>query len=275
MADDKKPTFEPLHKGHAIEQAAIFVHMDREIDDAAIADIKKAIGTPAELPKRAELRGITLAIGPTMPTPRPGPGVGGLSFSKIQADGAVETELRAERSAITFRTTLYTGWVNFWSQGRNYFDLLLPRYVDKVKISGVAINYIDKFVLNASRDNHTGSEILRPNSRFLAPHVYDEKDLWHSHTGWFERVDGATKRLFNVNVDFLDEQKDDQQSSSLVITTLLTDLLNQPGFEPFAPASADASAAVNERLGRLHDRCKDVLSGIISEEMCQRIALKG
>lgn len=116
MSDDNnpKPAFEPLHKGHAIEQVAIAFHMDREIDDVEIAAIKKEIGSPAELPRRTDVRGITLAIGPNVPTPRPSqPGAGlGYSFAKINPDGTLETELRAERSAITFYTTLYTGWIN-------------------------------------------------------------------------------------------------------------------------------------------------------------------
>jgi hypothetical protein len=117
--------------------------------------------------------------------------------------------------------------------------------------------------------------MLRPNSRFLCPNIYNAKDLWHSHTGWFERFDAATKRLVNVNVDFVETSTDDDMRRAIVIKTVLTDFLNQTGYERSNPNSAAALGIIEHHLDQLHNFCKEVLSDIIKEEMSTRIALKG
>jgi uncharacterized protein (TIGR04255 family) len=279
MVNEHNPKvgFEPLHKGHAIEQMTIAVQMSREIDDSAIKAIKKAIGAPPELPRRLDLQGITVAFGLNVPTPRPSQSAGniGYSFAKFNDAGTVDTELRAERSAITFLTTRYTAWIHVWPQVRKYFEVLIPHYIPSVEMSGITVSYVDRFIWNDPETRAEPTQMLRPNSIFLCPNIYKANDLWHSHTGWFERIDTATKRLVNVNVDFLETSADDELRRAIVIKTVLTDFLNQPGYERSNPDSAAALGIIEHHLNQLHDFCKEVLSDIIKEEMSIRIALKG
>jgi uncharacterized protein (TIGR04255 family) len=274
MVSEDTTGFDPLHKGHAIEQMTIVIRMNKEIDDSSIAAIKAVMGSPPELPRRTDIRGFTVAIGTNIHAPSStSAGNVGLSFAKFADDGTVHTELRTERSSITYHTTRYTSWENIWSQARKYFASLIPQYLTKVGITGIALVYVDRFIWNGQETPADASKLLRANSVFLCPNVYKVKDLWHSHSGWFDRINPITKRLANVNVDFMEAPPEDRFRRAIVVNTVLTDLFNQPGYDPANPSPEDAIGFVEDHLTQLHDFCKVILSGIISDNMAKRIAL--
>ena len=274
------PNFEPLHEGHAIEQMTLTIQMDRPIDTASISAVRKALGNLPELPRRQDLREVTLALGASVPSPHPSQitSTSGVSFAKINEDGTVETELRLERSGISYHTTHYTSWQIIWPRAFGHIKTVLPLYLSKVSLSGLALVYIDKFVWNGpGLEDADPTQMLRQGSPFLPPHIFKRKDLWHSHTGAFERIDSTTKRLINVNLDFVDQPKDDRTDRTIVITTVLNDLLNQPDYGRLEnqPSLPDFwIRQIDDRLNRLHDDSKNVLAEIISENMSHRIALK-
>lgn len=267
--------FEPLHEAHAIEQVIFLVQIDRLLDDASLATAYSvAEQFQPELPGRVEIQGFALAIGargpsgaiPTGPTP-------GRVFRRTGPDGTVESELRVERDSITFRTSLYTRWSTIWAQARRYFSAVIPIYVAQANISGISLNFVDKFLWIGAAPECRPNLLLRPASIYLSPHVYNVQDLWHSHTGAFLRVSNETKRLLNINVDYLDENRPNGIQRVVAITTLLTDLMNQPGYAPVQIAANVADNLLDTHMRQLHDFGKEVFGNIINDNMCRRIAL--
>ena len=61
----------------------------------------------------------------------------------------------------------------------------------------------------------------------------------------------------------------------VAITTVLTDMLNQPGYSSTEVAKEDVLEFVDERMQKLHAFGKEILSDIVSPEMSKRIALIG
>lgn len=269
------PPFEPLHKAHAIEQVAFGINFEKSIDNDALKAVRDALGELKELPAKAELRSLSIGIGPSGPLPSPqlGSKVGGYSFKRIAPDGTEEAELQLQRNSIAFRTTRYTRWDDVWNQAKVYFNAMLPIYCDKVRIFQLSLNYVDKFVCEADLNDVRVADILQGNSPYLAPRVLLINDLWHSHSGTFSKVNASTKRLINVNVDFITEAMGEKSRATLGITSILTNMFNQPGYEAFEVSAQDAGGIVERQFHELHDLDKEVLSSIISANMAKRIAL--
>lgn len=273
-----KSTFEPVHNAHAIDQVAFGVQFDRQLSDEELKAAKQAIGTPDELPGRMELRGIAMTIGPNAPAMARTPNaVAGHVFTRIRADGAVETELQLQRESLSFRTALYTRWVSVFAQVDKYFSSVLRIYLAHARVTQVTLNYLDKFVCTAPVSECNPAEILQKNSAYLAPRIFDVRDLWHCHTGTFTKLDRQTKQLVTVNVDFITETllPDEKERSAVAITTVLTNLFNQPGYDPLDLAPDAGQRFMAECFQSLHNLDKAVLRGIITPEAARRIALEG
>lgn len=259
--------FEPIHDAHAIEQVALGVGISQALGDAELSAV---LGTAeqfkAELPGVQQLQTITIGALAAAPSPR---GPTGKQFSRMRPDGSAESELRLDRNGIAFRTTAYTRWPAIWEQARKYFEVLLPMYFAGGEIASIALNYVDKFYWDGDLSQMRPDALLRGASPYVCPHVYEATNMWHSYTGAFRQAGAAIKRLVNINLDCIDEPQPAQRRS-VTITTVLTDLLNQPGY-------AQTKASIEffcSRATQLHADNKLILGEILTEEMCHRIGLK-
>jgi uncharacterized protein (TIGR04255 family) len=249
---------------------AFLLQFDRQINDATYAEVRKAGETFKELPGRSEIQGIRFGLG----TGGALAGVAnGNAFHRSRPDGTVEDELRLDRFSITYRTMNYTRWDAVWRLARSYFERTAPHYARTARVTAVGLNFVDKFVWVGTPSECRPNLLLRPGSRYVVPHVYPAKDLWHSHTGIFERWDDQTKRLMNVNVDCTDEAVANGQRRVIGIMSVLTDMLNQTDYAPLELASEATLAFLDERMQQLHVVAKALLGNVINDEMCKRIAL--
>lgn len=276
MATDSN-FFEPLHKGHAIEQVTFVVQFEQGIDDAELKLIHDAIETDKDLPGKAEIRSMGIAFntgfGPQT-FPQGQIGMSGYVFSRSRPDGIVEAELRVERNSMLFRTTLYEGWNKTWPASRKYLEKGIPYFASKSKILAIGLIYLDKFVWRGPIEDCRAAGLFLQNSKYMSSHVFDIPDLWHSHTGLFTRVDEYTKRLLSINVDCTDEQPVAEGPRRVVsINTVQTDFLNQLGYGQTELTNDNAWHFVEQHIEALHIRAKEVLSGIISADMVKRIGM--
>jgi uncharacterized protein (TIGR04255 family) len=274
MTDERngKGQFVPLHEAHAIERLLIVVQFSGQLDDADLAQVKRAGEQFPELPGVTELQTFTVTVGQIAPPAAPNQ-LSGVSFRAVSKQGTTETELRVDRSSLVFRTSIYTRWDEVWGQARRYFAELVPIFAARGVLSGVALNFVDKFVWTGQPDESRGSMLLREASPFVAPHVFSAEDLWHSHFGKFVRVDNKVKRLLNVNLDCLNEEPAQGLRRVISITTVATDMFNQPGFEQLALGEGATVGDLHKRLDELHDYIKKVFAEVIGDRMTKRIAL--
>lgn len=276
MSDNKSEGhFNPLHAAHAIEQVVFVVQMATPLSPNDFLEVRSSAEQfKNELPGRAEIQGFAFAIGgpgPKGPIPS-GPSIGSV-FHRVAPDGSVESELRIEHASVTFRISAYTRWEAVWKGVRKYFDVLLPKYVAQSKISAISMSYIDKFVWIGDAAECRPELVLRKESKYLCPTIFDSRDLWHSHTGAFLRTDEHTKRLLNINVDCLDEAVPDGPRRVISIGTVLTDLLNQPGYKATEIASENANEFIDLHMQQLHNFGKTTFGDVINDNMGKRIAL--
>lgn len=274
--------FEPIHAAHAIEQVVFVLQFDRALTPDAFASVKECANqfkTDDDLPALIpiETQEVTFSLGiaggnaqQTQPLGR----VSGLILRRTAPNGAIAKELRVEPHAITFITSLYTRWDTIWAQANTYFNALIPKYTaGEAYISGITLNYLDKFVWDGDINSCNPNLLLRHDSKYLCPSIFEVKDLWHSHTGAFIRVDNNIKRLLNINVGCLDENSPEGLRRVVAVTTVLNDQLNQSGYEPYDFGNNDTIEFVNSHMRALHVLGNDVFANIINDEMCRRINL--
>ncbi|WP_411728396.1 TIGR04255 family protein [Methyloglobulus sp.] len=264
--------FEPIHAAHAIERVILVVQFDRDIGDDSFTTARKTFEQfKNELPGQVEISGFPITVG--HPVKMPPTGVTGVFFRRIEPDGTIENEFRVERSSLTFITTRYTRWDDIWKQSSQYFNALIPIYSKQSKITGVGLNFVDKFKWSGDLTKCNPNLLLRAKSNYICPHVFEAKDFWHSHTGAFIRVDEYTKRLVNINVDYVDENRPDGTQRIIAVTTVINNQLNQPEYKPYEVEENSVLDFVNKHMQELHQVGKEVFGNIINDNMCKRIAL--
>jgi uncharacterized protein (TIGR04255 family) len=292
--------FEPLHDAHAIDQALFSVQFAQTLNDGSFQEVLNAANPLSkDLPGIQDVPGFPMPFGgfpiPMFPVPGvqvvaaqmgnpfgaiSGPVVsspvapGARMMRNIRRDGSMENELKLERNSISFRTSSYEGWDITWGKVNNYFRDLLPIYAKTATLASVGLIFLDKFVWMGPPEECVPSMLLRADSIYVSPYVYDITDLWHNHTGRFIRASNLIKRLLNVNVDNIDESTSPPNQRRVVgITTVVTDLMNQPTYDQLL-LSADSIAdfCVGE-MNDLHLLSKEVFGNVINDAMCHRIGL--
>jgi len=270
----QKGQFNPIHDAHAIEQVVLVLQFDNSLDSIHFAKVLKAAEQfKPDFSKSFPIQKLTFVFGAGAPN-QSEPTNSGTIFQKMETDGSPEYELRIEQTSLTFIVTRYTRWAAVWSQASRYFDALIPLYSEHAGLASISVNYVDKFVWSGDFNDCKPSYLLRASSKYLCPHVYTAEDFWHSHTGVFMREDEYTRRLLNVNVDYLDETRLEQTHRIVAITTVLTDQLNQPGYTPSTLKQEENIDFIKSQMHSLHILGKEVFGNIINDTMSNRIALK-
>lgn len=274
LANDNQG-FEPIHEAHAITQVACILQFTNTISDSEFERAKlKSKDFEIDLPGKNNIteHGFSIQFGNPVQAAPPNVVINGVRRTKSLPDGTIESELRIERSAITFITTRYTRWAKIWEQCAKYFNELLPFYLIDSKINTINLNYIDKFIWTDLPTTCNPELLLKNNSKYISQHIFEIKDLWHSHTGAFIRFDDSTKRLVNVNIDCVDELHDEKLRRVIAISTSIADHFNQPDYEPFL-WDIEPNKVIDDHMQSMHVLGKKIVSELITENMCKRIAL--
>ena len=268
--------FTPLHDAHAIEQLLIAVHFAHPVSgiNGSIKEAVKPFKT--DLPGESKIQRLVFTTSQGLNGDHQTPVDDAPSFmmSRTAANGALENELRVEPQSITFRTTTYTRWLEKWGQIEKYLAALAPLYLlGKNAIASISLSYIDKFNWVGELEKSSPPLLLKPNSKYITPHVYSQTDLWHSHTGVFLKPDAATKRLLNVNVEHSQNDSISGMLRTVSVATVLTDLFNQPDYAQTNLTSDEIIEFLRVRFANLHEVSKATFKEVISEEMAKRVAL--
>ncbi|MEY3978904.1 MAG: hypothetical protein RLZZ375_333 [Pseudomonadota bacterium] len=272
--------FRPVHAAHSIEQVVFSVHFDRQLPPESFAAVVHATEQfRGEMPGGGPIQGVSFAIGGAgMPPPffqQPIP-ISGVMLTRSAPDGSIESELKVEHASLSFRTTRYSRWATIWNTAQRYFSALLDSYIAAgAQLTSVGQNFVDKYVWHGEANACAAEKLLRRDSAYVATQIFNKCDLWHSHTGAFERINAHTKRLTNINVDCLDEAVNIESRRVVVITTVLTDLFGQPSYDPIVVTSNNVLAFITTQMHALHTENKRILAATITDAMASQIALNG
>lgn len=278
-----------IDEKHAIAKVIFVIEFDQPILSEALKAIDAAYipNWKKELPRRQVSHGFGSAM-PFFPdilarlipsgdvnvpgADAAGLSLTGLSYDRLRPDGQEDVAVKVQLNNINIVFTSYNGWAETWAQTRRILDWLLPVAANGRKFASIGVHYLDHFYFDGAIAEFSPDMVFRRESPFLAPHIFDRKLTWHSHTGLFTEVDRPIKyrRLDSIAVDML--EPDDPSVPTRTLAQITSAHVARLGFYPSGAALTDGDN-LNAIINDLHGVNKRLLKSIINDQMCKKIGL--
>ena len=261
----------PITESHAIQNVVFALEWQGELTDHALETVQKLATTlKSHFPQVAVQKMVKINIGPdSAPVAQHGGGeqLGGVTFQRIGKFGNVVSQLNVTRSNFIVVISEYSRWAPTLEAVMRYYKIVLPAILKEKSISMVSLQYSDVFTWKDDPVNLKLREVFNENSPFLAPNVFDQQGLWHCHHGYLiENLGGLAGRcLDNINVGIADSLDD----RAIHINTTHQFTLNNP----LRMATKDYLQSIENVQNVLHDHNKDILSQLLTHEVCAKIDL--
>lgn len=202
--------------------------------------------------------------------------VSGIAFQRREvakpgAFGAVvvSEQLSIERGAIVYNSMHYTRWRDFKEKISFLFEPLLETILSGSSLYAIRLEYRDRFNYFGDLAEAAPSELLREGSRLVAPHVFSQTGMWHSHTGMFEEAPATPRRLVQIAIDATDHKESDREWRSVSLMTGLEDRFQVEGLD--APDQEPSTILV--RFDDLHTKSKALFKELLTDERLKQIGL--
>ena len=171
---------------------------------------------------------------------------------------------------IAYYTTAYTRWAAFSDRLKSLFIAPLPIALEAVRPQSLRLEYKDSFRY-MGEGAPIAETLLRHGSPLIAPHAFAQPELWHSHTGMFERSNQSDQRLIQLNIDANEIWAENEARPARVVSILTAVQEN------FFPTPEDTSWPSSESLiaifDSMHERSTEVFRSVVSDEIGRRIGL--
>lgn len=265
----------PVRPLHSIECVATVLTFNEPLTEFLVKRILRhaeRIALDAGLPERNDVRSVHVALAPDQ-VHAARTQVEGLAFQRLghqtPSGRLLLEDLVVSRSDLVYRNFEYVRWNDYV---RKINDLLIP--LAQLSAGGTAmrslrLEYQDRF-MPADHSNLRIDRLLKPHP-MIAPHVFETRDLWHSHAGKLESVE-EDKLLVQLHIDLVSGQMPGPNPQELFSVGIMT------GFERrYAKNKLDVESNVNEsiagHLDDLHFRSKDLFRSILTPQVAERVGL--
>jgi uncharacterized protein (TIGR04255 family) len=266
----------PVAGDHAIQNVAFVIEWPAEspLSSANLQAVKALHGALKDVfPVVQEHQTVTFNIDTANPNQPPVSSIDGIGAVHLMrpnpalGSAAIARSIQVSKSNAVIVIGDYTRWDAVWSEVSCWIEKLLPIILDGRPITAVNLQYNDRLTWRGDPATFDPTKILRNQSRFVPPNVFEVRDLWHSHHGYIEtRQNPVPHRLIdNINVSLVM----DNLQLALQVFTSHQGTLDTPVWN-FDVANDCVSKLMND----LHDRNKSVLRELFTEEVCARINLK-
>src|SRR4029077_16938573 len=89
-------------------------------------------------------------------------------------------EFSIERGAISYRNMSYTRWNAFRAKLRDLAKPALEIAAQGAAVGSIRLEYRDVFLNSGEPAAADVGAVLRSGSKYIAPHIFELRDLWHS-----------------------------------------------------------------------------------------------
>lgn len=261
----------PCQTDNAIKVFALAFEFAEHIQEHIVRESIKIHQNDQELQKelpRTQLHdSVTLQMG-NSENPISKTGVNGVTFDCLTPRGDQEWAIVIRRDAFIVTCSQYTRWTEFYSRANKYFIKLLPA-LGNTKVRSLGIECVDEFDILQPENPDWKNQLFKLESNFLPRNIFDLNDSWHSFHGFFEKSGNKsikskilnnvdvnynyqpeTKSLLNIKGRHTTHLEEAQDMKSLIETDLSSDFFNIS-----------------------HDKNKDVMRCLLSNEMLKEISL--
>jgi hypothetical protein len=280
-------SWQPVHENHAIDVMAVVVTFTEPLPDRVLRkalQVSEAAAFDAGLKSRHSLQQVVLSPGAQGGVL---PGLSGMRGQMFNAQaespdgppvpGRLSEQLQVEQSSLIYRTWKYVSWS--W-QIERMRELMMPALSvtqDVTSFGMQRLEYLDRFKFDGDPSTIEFSSLLRERSGLIAEHGFGRSELWHSYTGFFDpSQDASTKRLFQVNVDILDQPSDPLSPASPQMrwANILTAREDRLKPNEVDGRTRDANMLF-ESFDLMHTELKDLFGKIVTDAVAERIYLMG
>lgn len=272
------PAYLPFAGKNSIVEVSVGLQFAAPLDqkispsvDAIKAEFAK------ELPKYEPMQTILVNVGifPVVPPAAAAPsssGVTGFNLSKLKNDGSPARLLRAMNNLLTIHFLEYEAWDKTKPDAVDYLRRCLSKLdvLASNPVIAILLRYMDRFTYDGDPETASTNGLLRNDSRFVPAQVINAGPHWHSNSGWYAPLIGATKTLNQLNI-----------ITGLAGTTLTVNIDHNSIYTlPRHYASleqlfrgADGFTSVDSILDRQHAANTEVMKGLLVDELLIAIGL--
>jgi uncharacterized protein (TIGR04255 family) len=272
-----------LNDRNAIEVMAIQLRFSEALGSVAAKRVESDLASSANragLIDRIPIQGFQLNIAnPGEVRQVLGPAMLYQSSSIVRGDdGAVAKVLSAQvefqPTHVSYHSWRYSGWTQEKSKPLDILLKPLARALSGVALAAVRLEYLDRFYFDGLPINADPKSVLDPGSGWIAKHVFDTPNLWHSHTGRFDDVTESRRTLHMVNADFQDLTGPLPKLAGRRALQLVTASEYQFPDAGFDAGDNEPSDFLGDWLDELHTSTKAIFRSTISAEMRERLDLE-
>lgn len=256
--------YELRHERHAIGEFTAALQFQKSLTEqqfGPVRDALKGIADSYDLPALAPLNVFRVGMPP----------VGGelpaapISYQRFAKDGTVVAALICDDNTIAFTLREYTRWEDIEARIRDLFaeicDLYLP-LAGSIRL--LKLQYLNEFRAKKEAGSPP-SEILKLNSKWIAPFVKENDEFWHCHIGAFIPGTQDVRHLVNVNCDFLKARFPAMQGQRNYLKALILAGCYYDIGEPFIDTGSGLRARLEEGLRAAHALERKTLAEVISD----------
>src|SRR5487761_422649 len=248
---------------------------DQQVVGASAEAIKAEFAT--EFPKFEPLQMFTINLSVQqfpIGGSNPAPTISGFALTKVKGDGSPARVFRAMANVLSVHFLEYTSWKETKPQAINYITRCLEKLavLERNPVTSVLLRYIDRFTFDGLPQDATAGRLFRADSKFVPSNILDRGYQWHSNSGWFEPLVGATVALNQLNI-----------VSGMIQTAAGVNVDHNSIYALPKPSRSVAelidgegeSLSLEAILERQHSANADLLQNLLNQEMLSTIGLKG
>jgi len=266
----------PCKRDNAIKIAAFAIEFSGALSEQIIQDVIAFYHTDdslsKELPRKQTHEAVTLQF--DSPQNISSKALGGVTFDRLTPSGNQEWAINLRSNALIITCSEYTRWNEIWPKAKSYI-LKICTKLKSVGINAVGMEYVDEFCIEDDRANWEMA-LFRQSSKYLPSNIYELKDLWHSHHGFFSKQGYPLelKTLNKIEVDCLMEStgQHDQFGQKKTVSIKTHHKSSLQGVLKIE----------NEKFDRIlegiisgnHKLNKEILKEVLSDSMLEKIHLE-
>lgn len=173
-----------------------------------------------------------------------------------------------DQASAIYRTWRYVSWDWTFGRMKRLLSPLFPVLEAAVAPSAIRLEYLDRFFFSGPPSEATPDLLLRKECKFIAPHVFNQASLWHSHTGAFVSESEGLRSLLQVNIDAVEVNGGPKLQRSIAIMSAREDRFSGD----HRPTLSDENVFVC--WDGMHTYLKQVLDEVLVHQMSEKILLR-
>jgi len=270
----------PVHDRNSIAMLAVVVRFTGELTDIASKKVFESAENAARqfgLNREEEIHsvGFDANAGKLIK-----PNIGGYVFSSEEGIVSIPglkidfvNQLQVDKSSLMFRTTHFESWKTVADCIEPLFSPIIGITSNIINVAQIRLEYLDKFFYNGDENEAKTDELIKRDSHYVSPHIFENRKKWHCHVGFAsarEKYSGESVTQINMDASLLKSRSEPQE--------ILRSIQIMTAIETRKPYAEEKEGEYSYRdvinhLNNMHDDLNDLLREVVTEDMSRKIGL--